>query len=419
MATARITKQTVDATHPGAKDKLIWDAKLPGFGLKVTPKGSKVFVYQYRLGGRGAKVRRYTIGKFGPLTPDKARAEAERLATLVAQGLDPQREKVERQRVAVDLAFDRYLDRFVADCLKVRWKSSWGDAEATLRRFALPVLKDKPLTEINRGDIRAVLAPVKDRAPTRRKLFAILRRLFTWAISEGDLLASPLAGMEAPEAAVSRDRVLSDGELALVWRASEHVGHLFGPLVRLLMLTGARREEVTGMAWSELCQADAVWNLPADRSKNNEPTVTPLSQFAVQELGGLAAKRSKGNEWPKRGLIFSTTGTTPFSGYSKAKARLDTGIKKFNDGVALDHWTLHDLRRTLATGMQRLGVRFEVVEAILNHVSGSRSGVAGIYQRHNWAPEKKAALQAWSDHIERLLSGADKTNVVQLADKRA
>lgn len=416
MATARITKQTLDALHAGVKDKLVWDTRLPGFGVKVTPAGSKVFVFQYRIGGRGAKVRRYTIGKFGPLTPDKARGEAERLSMLVAQGIDPQRQKVERHRQAVELAFDKYLERFERDCLKLKWPASHADAKATLDRFAVPVLKDKPLPDINRKDIRAVLAPVRDMPSTARKLFAILRRLFNFAVAEDDLSSSPLEGMESPPVPAARDRVLEDWELALVWQASGKIGNLFGPLIRLLMLTGARREEVAGVSWDELREAVAMWSLPAERAKNGSPLQLPLSSLAVVELSALAGKKDK---WPRRGLLFTTTGKTPVSGFSKAKTRLDAKISGLHNDEALEPWTLHDLRRTLATGMQRLGVRFEVTEAILNHVSGSRSGVAGIYQRHDWGPEKKAALQAWSDHIERLLTGRDETNVVMLTEARA
>lgn len=419
MAKARITKQTVDAALAAARDQFVWDTKLAGFGLKVTPSGSKVFLYQYRIGGRGAKVRRYTIGRYGALTPDKARGEAERLAMLVVQGVDPQRAKVERHRQAVALAFDSYLDRFERDCLKVNWPASHRDARATLDRFAVPVLRDKPLPEITRADIRDVLAPVRNMPATSRKLFAILRRMFKWAVNEGDLEVSPLVAMEAPPPPESRDRWLEDWELALVWRAAGVVGHPFGPLVRLLILTGARREEVAALPWDELRQGDLLWSLPADRAKNGHANDLPLSTLAQVEIAALAKGKAKGDKWPRRGLLFTTTGKTPFSGFSKAKARLDRTIAKLNDGESLDPWRLHDLRRTLATGLQRLGVRFEVTEAVLNHVSGSRSGVAGVYQRHDWKDEKRAALQAWSDHIERLLSGADVTNVVQLADLRA
>jgi integrase len=419
MATGRLTKQTVNAIAPGPKDRLVWDARLPGFGLKVTPAGSKVFVYQYRLGGRAAKVRRYTIGKYGALTPDKARCEAERLAMLVAQGIDPQRQKVERQRQAIVLAFKDYAERFDRDCLKVKWKASRDDAWSTVERFAVPVLRDKPLPQITRADIRDVLTPVRDRPATARKLFAILRRMFTWAISEGDLEVSPLVGMEAPPAPPSRDRWLEDWELALIWRAAGGLGYPFGPFVRLLILTGARREEAAALPWDELRQGEAMWSLPAERAKNGLASGIPLSSRAVDEISTLAKRKGKADKWPRRGLLFTTTGETSVSGYSRAKKRLDAKIAKLNDGDSLAHWKLHDLRRTLATGMQRLGVRFEVTEAILNHVSGSRSGVAGVYQRHDWALEKRAALQAWSDHIERLLSGANTTNVIPLDKARA
>lgn len=415
MATARITKSLVSSLQAAAKDSFTWDDKLPGFGVKVTPVGAKVFLYQYRLGGRGAKVRRYTIGKFGAFTPEQARAEAERLARLVAVGTDPQMVKVERHRQAVELAFSAYLDRFEEDCLKPNWPASHVDARATLDRFAMPKLRDKPLPEITRADLRAILALVKDKPATARKLFAILRRLFNFAVAQDDLKVSPLDGMESPPVPASRDRVLEDWELALVWKAAGTMGKPFGPMVRLLILTGARREEVAGMNWNELREVAAMWHLPSDRAKNGNALDLPLSDLAVAELDGI---KGKGDDWPRRGLLFSTTGKTPVSGFSKAKKRLDAKIAELNDGVALDHWTLHDLRRTLATGMQRLGVRFEVTEAILNHVSGSRSGVAGIYQRHDWKKEKRAALEAWAVHVERLMSGSEDSNVVAISEAR-
>lgn len=158
MPTARINKSNVDATAKAVRDVFLWDDKIPGFGLKVTPAGSKVYLYQYRLhGGRGAKVERYTIGKHGPLTPDQARTEANRLAMLVAQGTSPQRDKVERKRQAIDLAFPAYLDAFAKDCLAANWKGSAAEVEAMLRSHALPSLKTKALPEITRTDIAAIM----------------------------------------------------------------------------------------------------------------------------------------------------------------------------------------------------------------------------------------------------------------------
>lgn len=416
MPTARISKSSVNGLAPGAKDVFLWDDKIAGFGVKATPAGSRVYLYQYRLhGGRGAKVRRYTIGKHGALTPDQARAEANRLSMLVAQGVDPQADKLHRKRQSIDLAFPTYLDAFAKDCLKANWTGSSNEVEAMLRRYALPVLRSKALPEVARADIAAVIRPVKGKPALASKLFAVLRYLFRHAVSEGDLPSSPMEGMKPPPLPAARDRVLEDWELAIVWKAAVALGDPFGSMVRLLMITGQRREEVAGLPWAELRQQQALWKLPAERAKNGQPVDTPLSSSAVALLDALA----KGDKWPKRGWVISTTGKVPFSGFSKAKKRLDVAAADLNSGDALAPWRLHDLRRTLATGMQRLNVRFEVTEAILNHVSGARSGVAGVYQRHDWGPEKVRALQAWSDHIEGLFTASGKSNVVQLAGVRA
>lgn len=413
----RITKSSIDAAEPGTKDRLLWDDRLPGFGCKVTPKGSKVFVYQYRMGGRGSPVRRYTIGKFGPITADQARREAETLALKVAQGIDPQTVKLEKARISVDLAFSAYVDRFHRDYLTKAWRASERDALVLLRRYAVPVLRNKPLPEVTRKDITAVVASARDKVATASLLFATLRRMMRWAVNQGDLERSPMEGMDAPAKAPSRDRVLSDDELRLVWKASFELGYPFGHIFRLLILTGARREEVTSLDWSELSREDEIWVLPSGRSKNGVAARQPLSTLAVAELDILAARVGG---WRKTSFLFSTTGTTCSSGHSRAKARLDRAIAKLaaEEGVAPpEPWRLHDLRRTLATGLQRLGVRFEVTEAVLNHVSGSRGGVAGIYQRHDWADEKRAALEAWARHVARLLSGADQSNVVLLGGR--
>lgn len=416
MAKGRINKSSVDALQPGGAEVVLWDDKIAGFGVKVMPTGTKTYLFQYRLGGRAGRTRRVTIGKHGNLTPDSARREAERLAPLISQGIDPQQQKQDNARKAVDLAFKGYAKTFVDDCLKVRWKTSHKDGEALLRLYVIPVLGNKPLHDITRADIRAVLAPVRTKVATCRNLFAVLRRLFRWAVSEGDLDVSPLIGMEPPPLPVKRDRVLSDQELKLAWQATDKLGYPFGPFVRLLIATGQRLEEVSALEWSELEKAKAVWTLPADRAKNNNASIVPLSALAVKELDDLAKRAKRKDGWPRKGFVFSTTGETSISGHSRAKRRLDKEIgrlaEKEKDLPPIAPWRFHDLRRTLATGMQRLGVRFEVTEAILNHVSGSKSGVAGVYQLHDWGPEKKTALQAWSDYVAGLMSGVSINNVV-------
>lgn len=422
MPTLRITKATVDAIQQGEKDQLHWDNRLPGFGCKVTPKGSKIFIYQYRLGGRGSPARRFTIGKYGALTADQARREAEMLALKVAQGTDPQRVKSETARAAVDLAFKPYVERFAAECLQPEWPATHRYVHSLLVTYAVPVIGNKPLNEITRKDINAVLAPVKSKAATAANLFGVMRRLLRWAVEQEDLERSPIEGVKGPKPPPSRDRVLEDAELLLVWKASDALGYPFGPLIRLLILTGARREEVAALEWAELDLEACVWVLPPNRSKNGVAARQPLSSLAVAELNILAKRHGIAAGWPKSGLVFSTTGNTSVSGYSRAKTRLDKAIAALaekQDTLPPSPWRLHDLRRTLATGLQRLGVRFEVTEAVLNHVSGSKSGVAGIYQRHDWAQEKAAALEAWADHVSGLLTGADQTNVVQFLELRA
>jgi integrase len=386
----------------------LWDDEVRGFGLRVTANGARSYVYQYRMGGREAVKRRYTIGKHGsPWTPATARAEAERLAIMVAQGVDPAETDKERRRQAVDLAFSSYVTTFARGYLDKEWSRA-SDVERMLVREAVPVLGAKPLPTIKKTDIVAVIDKLSDRPGTAGLAFASLRRMFNWAIGRGDLERSPMDGLAPPAVLDPRDRVLSDDEIDLVWRASETLGYPFARVYQLLIVTGQRRTEVAGLVWQELDRANAVWTLPPDRSKNGETHLVPLSALAIELLDDLAQTVTGSKEhpikWPVKGFVFTTTGKTHVSGYSRAKERLDDAISKMpKNGAPMPDWVVHDLRRTLATGLQRLGVRFEVTEAVLNHISGSRSGIAGIYQRHDWKEEKRLALDDWAEHVAAIL----------------
>ena len=287
------------------------------------------------------------------------------------------------------------------------------------------------MPEITRADIARALDRIPLSQPAVRRItFAVLRMLFKWAMGRGDIDANPLEGMQAPPTATSRDRVLSDEELALALHAAAEIEAPFGQFYRMLFATGQRREEVAGLDWSEIDGASELWTLPAERSKNGEANLIPLNRHATAVLVELAPRDDKGEtKWPRRGLIFTTTGETAISGYSRAKSRLDARMLELArkdaeeagedpETVKLAPWRLHDARRTLATALQRLGVRFEVTEAILNHTAGaSRSGVAAVYQRHGWGPEKRAALDAWAAHCDKVLAPpADQSNVVRLHD---
>lgn len=456
MASVSITKRTVDAAKPGNKDLFLWDGEVSGFGLKVTPAGGKVYVYQYRIARPGeadrTPAKRYTIGKHGNLTPDQARKRAKDLAALVEVGIDPRQQEAdsfaakdeaerhaqELARIEGDLAFSKvaalWLDHYENE--KGRRPSSVRLATLVVNRYLKPALGNKPLPHIQRVHIQPIIdaIPVRQKG-IRRAVFAYSSVLFGWATKRGDIATNPLAGMAKPEAPKSRDRVLTDDELAEVWNASDTLGAPFGPFFRLLILTGQRRSEVTGTNWAELDRGSATWTIPADRAKNGVVHIVPLNALAVGELDRLADatrgddRDEKSETWPRAGLVLTTTGKTPISGITKAKIAMDTAIEKARRGDAecgevagadaFPAWRTHDLRRTLATGFQRLGIRFEVTEATLNHVSGARGGIAGIYQRHDWKEEKRSALDAWARHISAILKPVSQTSVVPLARRKA
>ena len=427
MATGKIAKRSVDGLVKTDRTEFLWDEELSGFGLRVTSNGAKSYVYQYRMGGREAVKKRHTIGQHGsPWTPDTARTEAKRLALLVGQGIDPADADRERRRQAVDLAFEPYAGLFVDGYLRSHWKN-WEQGRSLLGREAVPVLQRTPLPLIKRSDVVAVLDRLADRPAVARLMHATLRKLFKWAVSRGDIERSPIEEMEAPSGPAPRDRVLSDTELVVIWRASASLGYPYGPLYRLLIATGQRREEVAALEWSELDRASATWTLPADRAKNGKAHLVPLSGLAIGEIDGLATMGGGAGtvevKWPRRGLVFTTTGETAVSGHSRGKARLDRDVARLlaeeamldgDEFYPMAKWRVHDFRRTVATGLQRLGVRFEVTEAVLNHVSGSRGGVAGVYQRHDWKEEKRDAMDAWGRGVERILASqpmVDRSNV--------
>jgi integrase len=258
--------------------------------------------------------------------------------------------------------------------------------------------QDRKITEIRRADIIALLDDTVDRgAPIiANRTLAVLRKLFNWTIERDLIEASPCAGVRPPAEEKSRDRVLSDDELRKVWKATEELGSPFGNIIQLLILTGQRRDEVGAMEWSEIDLEKGLWTLPRGRVKNDSGHEVPLSPTAVriiQELRHVSGSK----------FVFTTNGKAPVSGYTKAKNAI---VEK--SGV--HEWRIHDLRRTVATGLARLGIALPVIERILNHVSGSFGGIVGVYQRHDYAAEKRAALDSWARQLERIVSDRRRTS---------
>jgi integrase len=210
-----------------------------------------------------------------------------------------------------------------------------------------------------------------------------------------------MEGMPRPAVAAKRERVLADDELEAVWRAAEQLGAPFGPAVQLLILTGARREEIGRLRWSEI--QDGQICLSGDRTKNGQAHSIPLSVPALNIIGGI--KRIDGS-----GFVFTFNGKNPIVAWPKAKSRLDQHAR-------IAPWRIHDLRRTTATGLQKLGTGLQVTEAVLNHVSGSRGGIVGVYQRHDYADEKRAALEAWGAHVMALVEGRKPGKVLPMWGK--
>ena len=418
MANASISKTVVDNAQAGDKDYFIWDEKLSGFGLKVTPSGGKIYVLQYRIARPGfassTAPKRYKIGNHGKLTPDQARARAKILTAMVAAGTDPKEAeaaqwqladadkaaRADKAKLENELAFSRLADAWLDhyENEKRRRPSSVSQAEMVVRNHLKPVLGSTPVPHITRANMQMIIdaIPSHQRA-MRRNVFAYSSVLFGWMRRRGYIERNPIEYIDKPEAPPSRDRVLNDVELSAIWKASYKIAYPFGPFVRLLILTIQRRGEVAAMNWLELDRNAVTWIIPAERAKNGVAHMVHLSEATIAELDALAG----GFEWPKAGYVLTTTTRSPISGISKAKRALDL---KVAEELEMPAWRLHDLRRTGATRLQKQGVRFEVTEAVLNHVSGAKSGVAGIYQLHDWKDEKRTALDAYAAGIASLIA---------------
>jgi integrase len=442
MPAIAITKRTVDTVKATNRDYFLWDDEVPGFGLKVTPAGGRIYVFQYRMPSpgkaRAMPTRRLTLGKHGELTPDQARREAKRLAAQVTQGTDPrqssidavaaraevQRQAEEKSRVETELAFENVAGRWLDEYEVGRRPRSYGQAKLVINKHLMPKLAGKPLPSVTRADLQAILdsIPARQQA-SRRTVYAYASIFFGWAHGRGDIDDNPLSAMTKPKTVQARDRVLADDELATIWHATGQLRAPFGEFYRVLLLTGQRREEVAGMDWAELDRASATWIIPGNRTKNGVAHIVPLAPTVLDELDRLSLMRQEkaaddapdAKRWPKGGPVMSIRGGVSLSCFSQAKRKLDDAIVEVRKNAGpIGHWRIHDLRRTLATGFQRLGIRFEVTEAVLNHLSGSKGGVAGIYQRHDWADEKRTALETWARHVAAVVKAEKKTNVVPI-----
>jgi integrase len=332
-----------------------------------------------------------------------ARRGAAKAIREVQEGKDPGAAKV-AQRGALRLnepAVDRDLvssvvEEFIRRAVRPHNRTA-GETERIFNSYVLPAWGGRKVQAITRRDVLSLVDGIVDRgAPyAANRVFAAVRRFFNWTVERSILDLSPAAGMKPPGAEVKRDRVLTDNEIRLFWASTDQLRTPFRELYRLLLLTGQRRDEVAAMQWNEVEGAD--WTIPAGRVKNADTHLVPLSDLALETL------RSVPQISGGPSFVFTTTGRSPVSGFSRAKHRLDALMKAESAGVELEPWRLHDLRRTCATGMARLRISPHVIEAVLNHRSGEISGVAAVYNRFGYLDEKRAALAAWERYVGELV----------------
>ncbi len=387
-----ITDAMVKKVKPAPTGKRVefWDAVVPGFGLRVTDAGGKTFFLRTRTGGEQVRMS----WSYPATSLEAARVAAKEALEEVEKGGNPKTRRIEEiaeeRRRRADTV-EQIVAAFITRYAKPKNKG-WKATEQILQANIVSRWGERPIGSIAKRDVIELLDATVDRGSPvmANRLLAYIARLFGWCVERGIIDHSPTAGIKPPSRESSRDRVLSDEELAAVWCAAAGIGFPFGPLVQMLILTAQRREEVAGITWDEVDLDRSLWTIPKERAKNGLAHEVPLSPVALDLL----------NQIPRNGmLLFSTTGTTAVSGFSRAKKRLDqiSGIVG---------WTVHDLRRTATTGMAQLGIPPHVAEKILNHKSGSIRGVAAVYNRHSYLEERREALEIWGKRVVKLTQNA-------------
>jgi integrase len=399
-----LTAKAIENIKPGAVRREIPD-EVRGLYLQVFPSGKASWAFRYRFGGR---TRKLTIGPSPEISLKDARDLARKAHGTIGGGKDPaeqkQVSKVNARTPADRDIVEKVAAQFLARHVKGLSVATQREVNRIMAKDILPTWSGRRLSQIGKSDIHELLDRIVDRGATvqANRALAWIKGMCNFAIGRGLIEVSPCAGIRPPTAETARDRVLSDDELRAVWEAADALAWPYRGVVQLLVLTGQRRNEVTAMTWRELDLDARIWTLPAARAKNGVEHQIPLPDLAVEILK--ACPRIDGSDF-----VFTISGRNPMMGHFLIKRRLDSLM-----APDTPPWVLHDIRRTVASGMARLGVNLSVVEKLLNHVGGSFSGVAGVYQRHSFADEKRAAMTAWARHVEVLVTGETGANIVPI-----
>jgi len=371
---------------PGVADKTFFDDDLPGFGVRLREGGSKTFVVQYKI---GSKNRRLPLGSVAALGLGQARSIAKDQLAKVRLGEDPFATKLEARNQSGKTFGGKLLEEYLAAKeaeLTPRWHRQ---VTGLLRNYAKP-LHGHSIRSINRETVADLVKDVARRhgGGQGNRFRAVLQAYFAWLIGAGKLDNNPVAGSNKPAEEKPRSRVPQDHELAAIWH---HAGDdQFGAIVKLLMLTGCRRDEIGALRWSEIDLDNRLITLPPERVKNRREFEIPLTPAVVKILKAQSRQ-------PDRDHVFGY-GDGGYQGWTKSKAELDDRLAA--DGP-IEHWTLHDFRRSLSTTMhERLGIPPHIVEACLNHASGHQGGIGGVYNKATYREPKREALTKWAAHLE-------------------
>lgn len=380
---------------PDGKDRR--DRGVTGLYHTHHPTGKRSASLHYRLDGKQTKDTLHYRGTDSGEKLRNSRADAREALCKVADGIDPRAAR-KSALPSPPPALDRVeavVARFIAQHVRRNLKPGTAKETERILTKELSPWTGRRLSEIAKADVHALLDSIVERGGENSKGRAAgltldwSRGMGVWALERGLIDHNPFAGIKPPMAQKSRDRVLSDEELRRVWLAAGALERPYAAFVKLLILTGARRTEVAAMTWREINLDEKLWILPKERTKNGVEHRLPLADLAVDILQGL---RISGT-----GHVLTFSGRGPITGFAIIKRRIDALLPPDTP-----HWVLHDLRRSTATGMARLGVNLPVIEKVLNHVGGSFGGVAGVYQRHSFAAEMRQAVDTWARHIETL-----------------
>jgi integrase len=396
-----LTAKAIENLRPGDTRREIPDAGCRGLYLILQPSGRRAWAVRYRFGG---KPRKLTLDGVGTLAA--ARKAATDALHQLEQGRDPAVLKFETKATAERASADRAADtveqwaaHFIERHAKRKTRqNSWKQTTHVFDDIVLPAWRGRTVHDIKRRDIIEVVEGVaEDRPIMANRTLAALSKFFAWLCERDIITASPCTGVKRPSDEHARDRVLSDDEIHALWLACDAIGGPAGACVKMLLLTGQRRSEVSGMRRVEI--TGDVWTLSPERTKNGQRHDVPLSEQALAIIESMPVIGD---------YIFTSTGAAPLWHFDRIKRLLDAHVKPETP------WVLHDLRRTAASGMAKLGIRLPIIEKVLNHSSGTFRGIVGTYQRHDFAGEKRHALQAWADHVDAIVRGEPRGNVTPL-----